>query len=37
MSYIEILCLLKTSRDRQIFFAVMSHVIEGLSLEALTH
>jgi hypothetical protein len=29
------LCLLKTSRDLQMFFASMTHLVEGLSLETL--
>jgi hypothetical protein len=31
----EMVCLLKTSRDLQMLFAAVTHLVEGLSLEAL--
>jgi hypothetical protein len=35
MSSVEMLYLLKTSRDLHMLFAAMTHLIEGLSLESL--
>jgi hypothetical protein len=33
MSSMEMVCLLKTSRDLQMLFAAVTHLVEGLSLE----
>jgi hypothetical protein len=35
MSSIEMLCLLKTSRDLQMWFAAVTHLVEELNLETL--